>query len=252
MNKSYDTLQRFLPKIKELDPFQALTKQDLLVNDLLIVKDGDLSIYYAPHNEYINNKAKIIIVGITPGWTQMKIAYEYFLKGLAAGKDLNQIVEATKKAASFSGTMRYNLISMLDECGIDKAIGTKSSSALFGEERHILHTTSIIKYPVFFRGKNYTGHQPPIQTSSSLSEYAYCVFPEELKQIERPALIVPLGKSVGEVFSVLVKEGKLQEHFILEDFPHPSGANGHRKKQFSTRKKTFREIVHAWASTMDG
>lgn len=245
-------LQKFLPRIKRLNPYRSLTKKDLLINDFLIGSDGDLHMYYAPHNEYINNKAKIIIVGITPGWTQMKTAYEQFSKGLADGSDITRVLRDVKKAASFSGGIRAHLISMLDECGVHKVIGTKSSSALFGEERFLLHTTSVIKYPVFFQGKNYTGHQPPVKKSPLLSEFAYHVFPEELKQIEQPALIIPLGKSVAEVFSQLNNEGKVPEHFILEGFPHPSGANGHRIKQFSQKKGMFREIVNAWANTMEG
>lgn len=242
-------LQEFLPKIKKIRPFQPLTKKDLLVDDFLIGSDGDLRMYYAPHNEYVNQRAKIVIVGITPGWTQMKTAFEHFIKGLDDGRDVNQILKDVKKAASFSGTIRANLISMLDECGIHHVINADSSSVLFEEKRHLLHTTSIIKYPVFFQDKNYTGHQPPIQKSPFLSEFAYHVFPDELNQIEQPALIIPLGKSVGEIFSYLVAEGKVQEHFILKGFPHPSGANGHRIKQFSAKKEMFREIVNAWANS---
>lgn len=248
----HDILQRFLPKIKGLNLQQPLTKKDLLVDDFLMGSDGELRMYYAPHNEYINKRAKIMIVGITPGWTQMKTAYEHFIKGLADGGEVNQILEDVKKAASFSGTIRSNLISMLDECGIQKVIGTKSPSALFEEERPLLHTTSIIKYPVFLKGKNYTGHQPPIQSSPLLSEFAYHIFPKELEQIEQPPLIIPLGKTVGEIFSQLANEGKVPGHFILEGFPHPSGANGHRMKQFSEKKETFRKVVNAWANTIEG
>lgn len=39
-------------------------------NRLLMDKDGDVSIYCAPF-EYINPHARIVLVGITPGPTQM-------------------------------------------------------------------------------------------------------------------------------------------------------------------------------------
>ena len=37
---------------------------------LLIDKAGDLKVYYAPF-EYVNPEARIVLVGITPGPTQM-------------------------------------------------------------------------------------------------------------------------------------------------------------------------------------
>ena len=41
-----------------------------------------MKIYYAPHNETINTKAKVFIVGITPGWRQTSIAYKTARNGL--------------------------------------------------------------------------------------------------------------------------------------------------------------------------
>lgn len=154
--------QEFLPAIKTLNPQQSLTKHDLLTDQFLIEKAVGLNMYYAPHNEYINNKAIIVIVGITPGWNQMKTAFEQLLKSLDSHQNTEQILKEVKIAASFSGTIRSNLIHMLDESGIPEAIHVDSSSSLFDENRELLHTTSIIKYPVFYHGENYTGHHPSI------------------------------------------------------------------------------------------
>jgi hypothetical protein len=241
-------LQLFLPAIKTLSPQKPLTKQNLLTDRFLIEKAKDLSMYYAPHNEYINNKATIVMVGITPGWNQMKTAFEQLLKSLDSHDNTEQILKEVKIAASFSGTIRSNLIHMLDECGIPEAIHASSSASLFNENRQLLHTTSIIKYPVFYQGKNYTGHQPGIHQSPLLTSYAYEVFPEELGQIQQSALIIPLGKTVESVFHKLLKEGKLSQHSYLFGFPHPSGANGHRKKQLQQQKESLISTVKAWDS----
>lgn len=40
---------------------------------LLIDREGNLSVYYAPF-EYVNPAARVVIVGITPGRTQMRNA----------------------------------------------------------------------------------------------------------------------------------------------------------------------------------
>ena len=240
------TIQQFLPSIQTLSTDRPLTKQDLLTEQLLIERDGDIEMYYAPHNEYINRKAQVIIIGITPGWRQMKTAYEQFVKSFAAGDDLETCLEETKKAAGFAGSMRTNLTHMLDQCGIPSVLGIARSSDLFGKSRDLLHTTSVIKYPVFFKGNNYTGHQPAINRSSLLQHYAFKEFPKELAQITEPALVIPLGKTVEQVIFKLKDEQQLSHHTYLTGFPHPSGANGHRVKQFQQQRLRLRKKVKIW------
>ena len=68
------TLYDYKDKIKRLPLKDKYTKEELLTEDFLIEKQGNIEIYYATHNEYINPKAKVLIVGITPGFIQMNIA----------------------------------------------------------------------------------------------------------------------------------------------------------------------------------
>lgn len=108
-------LDQYLQYIEQLPDSRELRRDDLLHPDFLIEKENNLEMYYSPHNEYINDQAKIVIVGITPGWTQMKKAFETFVAFKATNRSVDRILEETKKEASFSGTMRLNLIHMLDE-----------------------------------------------------------------------------------------------------------------------------------------
>ena len=64
---------KYINDILELNNFK---KEDILNEKFLLIKEKNMEIYYAPHNEIINENAKIFIIGITPGWTQTKIAYE--------------------------------------------------------------------------------------------------------------------------------------------------------------------------------
>jgi hypothetical protein len=48
-------------------------------------------------------------------------------------------------------------VRMLDEIGLQKALGMESCVSLFGDVTEFLHTTSAIRYPTFVRGRNYTG-----------------------------------------------------------------------------------------------
>ena len=57
------------------------------------------------------------------------------------------------------------------------------------------------------------------------------------------ALIIPLGKSVEEVLNDMVEDKILKKEQCLFGFPHPSGANGHRKAQFEQNKSNLLTIV---------
>lgn len=238
----------FLPAIQILDITKPLTKQDLLIDTFLIEQENELAMYYSPHNEYINDQAKLIIIGITPGWNQMKVAFEEIRHCLDSKQKftVEQMLGQAKKAASFSGTMRKNLLNMLDQCGISQILHVENSASLFEEQRHFIHTTSVIKYPVFYKNKNYTGHQPKVEHSQLLTTYAYEVFIEEINRMKSPALIIPLGKMVEEIIKNILISGRLTEHVYLFGFPHPSGANGHRIKQFKQNKALFTSIIRKW------
>ena len=239
-------LEQYLKFIEQLPNSRELTKEDLTHTNFLIAKENNLEMYYSPHNLCINNKAKIVIIGITPGWTQMKKAFETFVALKAKGKvSLCIILKETKKAASFSGTMRSNVIDMLDECNLHGALGLPSTSYIFGENRSLLHTTSLIKFPVFYKDKNYTGHQPKIESSPLLSSYAYNDFLDEISSLPQSSLLIPLGKRVESIINELKQQGKITQDF-LQGFPHPSGANGHRVKEFSKHKSCLIDRIAYW------
>ncbi|MDR4435270.1 hypothetical protein [Bacillus tequilensis] len=239
-------LEKFAEKLPSLP--SSLTKSDLLTDSFRLHQENELGIYYSPHNEYINRAASIVIAGITPGFSQMKTAYETAAESLREGRSLEQMAADTKKAAGLSGSLRHNLITMLNLCGLPQALGIQSAAQLFGDLRHMLHTTSVIKYPVFVQQKNYTGYRPAITRSPILSTYAFGHFPAELNKVTGPALLIPLGKAAETVCGTLIGPHSLKNLFCLHGFPHPSGANGHRLKQFSQNKKQLERQIRSFAS----
>ncbi|WP_260859205.1 hypothetical protein [Siminovitchia fortis] len=64
--------RRFLPFIRRLPDSDLLEKKDLMNEHFFMEKDGKLEMYYAPHNEFINCHAEIVIVGITPAGHRWK------------------------------------------------------------------------------------------------------------------------------------------------------------------------------------
>ena len=239
------TLYDYKDKIKRLPIKDKYNKDEILINDFLIEKEEHIEIYYSPHNEYINSKARVFIVGITPGFQQMSTAISAARRELKNSNDIEEIQYKCKKAARFSGSLRNNLINMLDEIEINKSLKINSCSQLFEEKDYLLHTVSLIPYSVFVKGKNYSGHTPKLMKSEFLMKYINENFVNELKSLDNVGniLIIPLGRSVEEVLYKLCENNIINENQILKGFPHPSGANVNRLIQLKENKENMIEII---------
>jgi hypothetical protein len=244
-------LSTYRPAMFSLPADRPLTKTDLLMDDLLMERSGRLEMYYAPHNEYVNPSAKIIIIGITPGWTQMKTAYEEAIKALREGLDDEQVCKRAKEQAGFAGSMRDNLTRMLDALELPGHLGIPSSGSLFAVHRKLLHTTSLLRFPVFVNRSNYTGSQPDLSNSPFLKEAAALSVQEELRVLKR-SLVIPLGRTVEHTLRLLEREGKLDGGRCLWGFPHPSGANGHRHKQFASELVRMKQTIQDYFTAGHG
>lgn len=231
--------EKYKNYIKDLNRFE---KEDILTNKFLLYKENNLEIYYAPHNEIVNKFARIFIVGITPGWTQTKIAYTIANKYLQEGASDEEVKQAAKRSARFAGSMRTNLVLMLDELKLNEKLNIKSCVELFNESDNLLHTTSLIPYPVFCNKKNYTGSNPKIAKSEVLYKYVKTYFYKEVSEVNH-ALIIPLGKSTSEILELMIEDGIIKKEQCLLGFPHPSGANGHRKIEFRNNLSEMTKII---------
>ncbi|MFD4705949.1 hypothetical protein ACFWM3_13925 [Gottfriedia sp. NPDC058432] len=227
--------------ISSLSP--SLETNILKSEKFLVDKDEkkNLEIYYAPF-EYINERAKVIIVGITPGLHQMKQSYSTVIRFKDTEMDDEEILHEVKKNSSFEGPMRKNLIAMLDELELHHYLGLNSTSELFSTASHLVQTTSVIKYPVFYKGKNYNGSTPNILRTDLLKKYIVNTFAEEIIRLEHP-LIIPLGVNVSKVLTYLTTNDYLNLDSILYGFPHTSGGNGHRHKQFAENKEDMKQKI---------
>ncbi|WKA53170.1 uracil-DNA glycosylase family protein [Planococcus shixiaomingii] len=236
---NYAKFHQFKERIQSIP---ASFSDDYLINDhFLLEKDEKkkIEIYYAPF-EYVNEEAKVVIVGITPGLHQMKKSFSTVID--AAGTEFNdeEILRQVKNNSSFEGTMRKNLVKMLDELGLNEYLGLSSSIELFEEASHLVHTSSVLPYPVFYNGKNYSGSTPNLLKNEVLKKYVTDYFATELYNLDNP-LIIPLGVNVSNALTYLADQGIVERNCILSGFPHPSGGNGHRHKQFAENKEAMQE-----------
>ena len=138
-------MSKFLKQVRSL---KKINKSTIINSKFLINTENNIKIYFAPF-DYVNSKAKIMIVGITPGLQQMLQSFEV----INQGKSLKEV----KDLSSFKGSMRTTLIKYLDELEVNKKLKIKSCESLFNKDSKYLHTTSLVKYPVFDKGKNYSG-----------------------------------------------------------------------------------------------
>lgn len=218
------------------------TDNDVVTSDFLLGEEGQIEVYYAPLHGVTTN-AKIVIVGITPGVAQMVSAFNEARKLLNEDMKRPDLFKEIRRRMAFKGSMRTNLINMLDKIGVAERLGLASTTQLFDDASHLLHSTSALRYPVFNQGKNYTGSNPPIHRSPLLKSLLTSTLPHELDQVP-DALIVPLGKAVTTDALKII--GFDTERRVLHGFPHPSGGNGHRKAQFQREFHSLCSIGRSW------
>ena len=217
--------------IKQIKLLETINQKNVKDKKFLLEKKKNIEIYYAPF-DYINSKAKIVIVGITPGLQQMLQSYEV----INQGKSLKEV----KDLSSFKGSMRTGLIKYLDELKINDILKIKSCESLFNKNSKYLHTTSLVKYPVFDKGKNYSGAN--ILKKKILLDFIEKNFLEELKTLKK-SIIIPLGNTVSSTIEYLNNKYKLKLSCFLKGFPHPSGANARKNIQFKENKRNMKLLL---------
>lgn len=218
---------------------RSLTEADLqhptsLNAKLRIAQDGPVEVCYAPF-EYINQKARIVIVGITPGRTQMVNALRECRRQLDSGASELQALKAAKNTGAFSGAMRPNLVALLDKVDLQRWLGISSCDALFGVAANLVQTTSVLRNPVFINGQNYNG-TPSMVRHTLLQQQLMDGFGQDAKALQH-AVFVPLGDKVAEALHFLADRGYLSKNRILGGLPHPSGANAERIAYFLGKKE---------------
>lgn len=204
--------------------------------------DGSITVAYAPV-DHINVEAQVVLLGITPGLQQAQVAFATSRE--MVGAPVDDVGKEIKRRAAFAGSMRRNLVLMLDDIGLHTQLGVSSVAALFAEHDNLLHSTSILRYPVFMKGKNYSGFSPEPTQHPMLSSMIEQLLVPELCSVHG-ALVVPLGAAVERVLQHLTERGLLSDDRWLRGFPHPSGANGHRKHQFSNNRQRLSADVERW------
>lgn len=165
--------------------------------------------------EYVNSKAGVVIVGITPGNSQ--------LDGSREGMTPREV----KRKYAFAGKMRPNLIKMLDYIGVNTLLGIDSCNTLWEEDFDRVDMTSLLveaTYEIKKDGKKEMfRHAEKIAKSEALTGMLEEGFVRNCSRLEKPVLFISCGLGVYEVLMRLVEEQKISGRVV--GIAHPSGAN---------------------------
>ena len=219
----------------------ALPTNDIRVPELLLWKERDLAVYYAPW-DWVNTEAKVMLVGITAGLHQAMEATRETKRCLEMGMPNEEALRHADAVGAFSGPMRSNLISMLDGIGLQRALGIQSGAQLFTTHHHLAAHVSAIDYPLFVGGRNYGGGSPRLGNHPTLTALVVASLGSRVA-MAKDAIIIPLGRAAQEGVQILVDRGLLEPGRCLFGFPHPSGANGWRLRQYQERRAELSERV---------
>ena len=228
------------------DVVAGLSRCDPANPDLPLWEDDPLRVYYAPW-DWVNTAARVMLVGITPGAYQAEEALREARRCLSAGRSAEETLRRADAVGSFSGPMRANLVAMLDGADLAGALGLATTARLFDTHHHLAAHVSAIDYPVFTDGRNYTGGSPPLTRHSALRSLVRASLGARLAMAPA-ALVIPLGKAAQGAVAFLAAEGLADPARCLLGFPHPSGANGWRVRQYAAMRPQLTAQITDWAA----
>src|SRR5262249_57231911 len=100
---------------------------------------------------------------------------------------------------------------------------------------HLAAKTSAISYPVFVNGQNYGGGNPSLIRHPALRSLVRASLGPRVA-MAAGALVIPLGTAAQDAVMLPTADGLLDRGRCLLGFPHPSGANGWRVRQYTARR----------------
>lgn len=207
-------------------------------DDVVMGTEGRLSLRYIPF-EHVAREAKLVIVGITPGITQLKAAYDAFRSAANAGRSDDEARARAKDAGAFAGTMRTNLVRMLEHFGIHRRLGLRSAHDLWASAAALLHSTSVVPHAAFVDGDRHFNDGFDVIMASPLLRGSFeADLVPSLSLLPEDALYVALGPTPLDALAHCADVGAIRRDRILGMLPHPSGSSGSQVRYF-TREVSF-------------
>ena len=211
--------------------------------DMEVGREPKHTLQYIPF-EHVNSEARLVIVGITPGPSQIALAYTTAQSLLKSHRPIDEIMLEIKKIGAFGGaSMRPNLVKILRHFRFDELLEIDDVESLWSENSSLLHSTSVVPHAAFRishgKEKMFAGSFDEVMRSSLLRECFMDCFVPSLMEIQSEAHYVGLGACPQAALRWCVKKDLLREEQVLGAFCHPSSSGG------STIKYYLREATRS-------
>lgn len=194
-------------------------------SDTLLVASGAHRVFFMPFG-HVERNARLVIVGITPGTTQLEMAYEKVRELHQRGLSRDAVCRAVKAHAAFGGRMRENLVRMLRHFGFAALLGVADEADLWGSASHLVHSTSVVPHAAFKGDKMFNGSFREVLASPALRESFERDFVGELEGLSADALFVALGPTPLDALDHCVERGLIARERVLGALAHPSPGAG--------------------------
>ena len=190
------------------------------------MKAGKLSIRIEKTNfDYVNQEAKVVLVGITPGNNQ--------LEGERDSLNAREI----KRKYAFAGNMRPNLIRMLDFIGVHNLLRISSCKYLWNDAFDLVEMTSLLKDATFIISNDKVKVYNDVEKISRYPQLEKAFqdgFLSDCALYNNAILFVALGKQVYQKLCELKTNGHIRADIVA--VANPSGANMGRIQYFLNEK----------------
>lgn len=191
----------------------------------LVGASGTHQVFYTPFS-HVETRAKLAIVGITPGTTQLEMSYDRAQALLRAGLPEADILRDVKSHGAFGGAMRTRLLKMLRHFGFASLLGVRDEADLWGSAAHLLHSTSVVPHAAFVDGKMFNGTFEQIRSAPALLESFERDFVPELAMLPADTVFLALGSTPLAALDHCTDRGLVARERILGALAHPSGSGG--------------------------
>ena len=170
--------------------------------------------------DYVNPAARVVIVGITPGNSQ--------LKGNRTGMTSREI----KRNFAFAGSMRQTLIDMLNHIGVNRLLNIETCQTLWEGDFDKVEMTSLLKDATYIKTYNKkTGELEDVMfkdpkkifLSPKLEQKMNEGFLNDIHQYRNAQLFVACGPGVYDVLKTLQNRGCFTASLV--GIAHPSNLN---------------------------
>jgi hypothetical protein len=227
-----DTLSTNFAKYRS--PIEALPHGTAQHPSLVHAESRRFRLYYIPF-EHLNREAQLVIVGITPGPTQLEMAYDTVRK--LTGKSDTAVLTAAKRDGAFGGmAVRPNLVRMLEHFEVAGHLGLASAHDLWDSGWGDFHATSVVPQAAFRvkrdgSEKLFAGSFDEVRRNDVLRECFEQDFLPTVRAMNPNAIWVGLGPTPKEALDWCVTERLLRTDQVVA-LAHPSSNSGSQVKYF--------------------